>query len=35
MDSRTLEKKLKFIDDYKAAENAASGSKYDSTAIFF
>ena len=32
MDNRTLEKKLKFIDDYKAAENASSGSKYDSNA---
>jgi hypothetical protein len=29
MDARTLEKKLKFIDDYKKAINASTGSKYD------
>lgn len=32
MDTRTLEKKLKFIEDYKAASNASTGSKYDSNA---
>ena len=32
MDERTLNKKLKFIDDYKKAINAASGSSFDSNA---
>ena len=32
MDSRTLEKKLKFIDEYKTASNAATGSKFDANA---
>lgn len=32
MDTRTLEKKLKFIDDYKKASNAATGSAFDSNA---
>ena len=32
MDSRTLERKMKFIDDYKLAKNASTGSKYDSNA---
>lgn len=30
MDERTLNKKLKFIESYKAAVNAASGSEVDS-----
>ena len=32
MDSKTLEKKLKFIDDYTLAINAATGSQFDSNA---
>lgn len=32
MDAKTLEKKLKFIDDYSHASNAATGSQYDSNA---
>lgn len=32
MDQRTLEKKLKFIDDYNKASNASTGSQYDSNA---
>ena len=32
MDEKTLTKKLQFIDDYKKASNAATGSKYDSNA---
>lgn len=32
MDARTIEKKLKYIDEYKAASNASTGSKYDSNA---
>ena len=32
MDSRTLERNLQYIDEYKAASNAATGSKYDSNA---
>ena len=32
MDARTLEKKLKFINDYKQASNAATGSQFDSNA---
>lgn len=32
MDERTLQKKLKFIDDYFCASNASTGSKYDSNA---
>ena len=32
MDERTLNKKLKFIDSYKVAANAASGSEVDSNA---
>ena len=32
MDQKTLEKKLKFIDDYSHASNAATGSQYDSNA---
>ena len=32
MDSRTLERKLQYIDEYKHALNAATGSKYDSNA---
>ena len=32
MDQRTLESKLKFIDDYKSASNAATGSQFDSNA---
>lgn len=32
MDQRTLEKKLNFIDDYKKALNASTGSKFDANA---
>lgn len=32
MDERTLNKKLKFIDDYNHASNASTGSQYDSNA---
>ena len=32
MDRYTLEKKLKFIDNYKQAANAASGSQVDANA---
>ena len=32
MDAKTLEKKLKFIDDYNHASNASTGSQYDSNA---
>lgn len=32
MDSRVLEKKLKFIDNYKKASNAATGSQVDANA---
>ena len=32
MDQKTLEKKLKFIDEYSLASNAATGSQYDSNA---
>ena len=32
MDARTLEKKLKFIDEYKQASNASTGSKFDANA---
>lgn len=32
MDARTLEKKLKFIEDYKSASNAATGSQVDANA---
>lgn len=32
MDARALEKKLKFIDDYKQASNASTGSKFDANA---
>ena len=32
MDKQTLEKKLKFIEDYKNASNAATGSQFDSNA---
>lgn len=32
MDSRTLKKKLDFIDSYKAAKNASTGSAYDPNA---
>lgn len=32
MDKQTLERKLKFIEEYKAASNAASGSQFDSNA---
>ncbi len=32
MDKQTLERKLRFIDDYKKASNAATGSKFDSNA---
>ena len=32
MDKFTLEKKLKFIEDYKNASNAATGSQFDSNA---
>lgn len=32
MDKRSLEKKIKFIQDYKEAPNASTGSKYDSNA---
>lgn len=32
MDAKTLEKKLKFIDDYNKASNASTGSQYDSNA---
>lgn len=32
MDQRTMEKKLAFIDDYKNASNAATGSQFDSNA---
>ena len=32
MDAKTLEKKLKFIDDYSRASNAATGSQFDSNA---
>ena len=32
MDQKTLEKKLKFIDDYNKASNASTGSQYDSNA---
>lgn len=32
MDKRTIEKKLKFIEEYKSASNAASGSKFDANA---
>lgn len=32
MDERTLNKKLKFIESYKAAQNAATGSEVDSNA---
>ncbi len=32
MDAKTLEKKLKFIDDYTLASNAATGSQFDSNA---
>lgn len=32
MDQRTMEKKLAFIEDYKKASNAATGSQFDSNA---
>ena len=32
MDAKTLERKLKFIDDYNNASNAATGSQFDSNA---
>ena len=32
MDSRTIARKLKFIEEYKSAKNAATGSKFDSNA---
>lgn len=32
MDQRTMEKKLAFIEDYKKASNAATGSQFDSSA---
>lgn len=32
MDGKTLEEKLQFIEDYKKASNAATGSKFDSNA---
>lgn len=32
MDKQTLERKLKFIDEYKKAKNASTGSKVDSNA---
>lgn len=32
MDSRSISKKLQFIEDYKNASNAATGSQYDSNA---
>ena len=32
MDKQTLESKLKFINDYKQASNAATGSQFDSNA---
>ena len=32
MDQRTMEKKLAFINDYKQASNAATGSQFDSNA---
>ena len=32
MDQRTLDKKLAFIDDYKKASNASTGSKFDANA---
>ena len=32
MDQRTMEKKLAFIEDYKNASNAATGSQFDSNA---
>ena len=32
MDEKTLNKKLKFIDDYNKASNASTGSQYDSNA---
>ena len=32
MDERTVLKKIKFIDNYKAAKNAATGSEVDSNA---
>lgn len=32
MDEKTLNKKLKFIDDYNKAPNASTGSQYDSNA---
>ncbi len=32
MDQRTLDKKLKFIEDYKHASNASTGSKFDANA---
>ena len=32
MDAKTLERKLKFIDDYTVASNAATGSQFDSNA---
>ena len=32
MDQRTMDKKLAFIEDYKNASNAATGSQFDSNA---
>ena len=32
MDKQTLERKLKFIEEYKQASNAATGSQFDSNA---
>lgn len=32
MDKQTLDRKLKFIEEYKQASNAATGSQFDSNA---